>query len=135
MKAGTVILLAVGAFVLYNEHQKKNNVPRIFYRRRLLNNHTGLTVPPIGIFIKESEKNNIRLLHHEMVHWQQYQREGLINFALNYRKEQKANGYDRNKYEIEARKKSGEKCDCITNYTECVRSGKALTVHNPALRT
>lgn len=121
------------AFIAYCSIQRKNNNPKIFYRKRLINNHNGYIRPPFGVFIKESEKNNTALLEHELIHWKQFQREGLIPFLLNYSKEAINKGYDKNKYEKEARTVENEYCK--ENYTECVRPGKAKTVHNPNFRS
>jgi hypothetical protein len=123
---GGVILLAI-----YNCIQKRNNNPKIFYRKTLIGGFNGFIIPPFGIFIKESERDNKLLLEHEMVHWKQYQREGLIGFPLNYAIEAIQKGYDKNKYEIEARFR--EDCYCQENYTECIRTGKA-TAYNPKFR-
>lgn len=81
---GTFIGLAsLFVFAVYCSSQRKNNSPKIFYRKNLINNYNGYILPPFGVFIKESEKDNKALLDHEMVHWKQFQREGLIPFALN----------------------------------------------------
>ena len=69
-----------------------------------------------------------------MVHWKQYQNEGLIDFVSNYSKYHHSVGYDKNPYEVEARLLSGEKIECLNNYTECVRNGTSLTVNNPNFR-
>lgn len=120
------------AFWLYCRKQRKNDNPRIFYRKRLFNNYNGYVVPPFGVFIKESEKDNAALLEHELVHWKQFQREGLLPFLVNYSKEAANKGYDLNPYEIEAR--TVESDYCKENYTECIRTGKAITAFNPNFR-
>jgi len=69
-----------------------------------------------------------------MVHWKQFQREGILPFLINFSIEALKKGYDNNPYEIEARKLSGEKTECLTNYTDCVRLGIAETVRNKDFR-
>lgn len=49
------------------------------------------TIPPFGIFIEskyqnENSNNPCSILKHEMVHWEQYKRMGLISFHYNYLK-------------------------------------------------
>lgn len=119
-------------FIIYCKKQRKNNDPKIYYKKKLFNNYNGFIIPPFGIFIKESEKNNIALLEHEKIHWKQFQREGLLPFTLNYLKEATTKGYDKNKYEIEAR--FIENDFCKENYTECVRNGLSKTVYNKNFR-
>ncbi len=125
---GSILL----AFAVYCKMQRKNDFPKIFYPKKPLRNYNGYIVPPFGVVIKESEKGNTALLEHEMVHWKQFQREGLVPFLVNYSKEAKKVGYDKNKYEKEAR--TVENGYCKENYTECVRKGWANTVYNPNFR-
>jgi hypothetical protein len=127
------ISITLGLAVL-NYLQRKNDNPKILYLNKLPYNHNAFSVPGVGIFIKKSHRNNKMLLAHELVHWKQYQREGFINFITNYRSQHKKVGYDLNPYEIEARVLSGEKEECIKNYTNCVRSGNAKTVYNKNFR-
>ena len=126
-------IVGILGFALYCFNQRKNNTPKIFYRKRLVNNYNGYNIPPFGIFIKESEKDNKALIEHEKIHWKQFQKEGLIPFLFNYSKEQITEGYDKNKYEIEAR--TVEDDYCKLNYTECVRNGTAKTADNPYFRS
>lgn len=128
----TLAGIAAVSFIAYCVKQRKNDNPKVFYRKRLINNYNGYIMPPFGVFIKESEKNNAALLEHEMMHWKQFQREGLLPFAINYAVEAMRKGYDKNPYEIEAR--TVETGYCKENYTECVRCGKAKTVYNPNFR-
>lgn len=125
---GSVLLV----FAVYCKIQRKNDSPKIFYRKRLFGEMNARMIPPFGIVIKESEKNNSALIEHEMVHWGQFQKEGLIPFLFNYAKENKKFGYDQNKYEIQAR--TVENKYCKQNYTQCVRNGMAKTVYNPKFR-
>ena len=137
IKAGNI--LAIGgiigtlAFIIYTMKQRKNDNPKIFYRKKLVNNYNGYIVAPFGVFMKESEKENKALIEHELIHWKQFQREGLIPFLVNYSKEASQKGYDKNPYEKEAR--TAEDGYCKENYTECVRNGTAKTVYNPNFRS
>ncbi len=120
------------SFLAYAEQQRKNNTPKIYLIKELPNNFHAFTIPPFGIFIKKSEKNNKILIEHELVHWQQFQKEGIISYMFNYIMESLQNGYDQNKYEIEARHMESDFCQ--KNYTECVRKGNAKTIYNPNFR-
>jgi len=128
----TFIILFI-IFIYYIMEQRKNFNPKIFLRNNLVNNYNGYIIPPFGVFIKESEKDNQALIEHEMTHWKQFQREGIIPFLINYSMEAFKNGYDKNKYEIEARTLEDDYCK--ENYTECVRNGTAKTVYNPNFRS
>lgn len=119
--------------LLYCLRQRANDNPTIFYRNKLFKNYNGYIVPPFGIFIKESERDNAALLEHEMIHWKQFQREGLLSFLFNYSKQSIKKGYDKNPYEIEARTAETEYCKL--NYTECIRSGASNTTYNPNFRS
>lgn len=128
----TIYIIGILVFIAYCIKQRQNNNPKIFLRKKLINNYNGYIVPPFGIFIKESEKDNQALIEHELMHWRQFQREGLIPFLVNYSKGAFKGGYDKNPYEIEARTNETEYCK--QNYTECVRNGTAQTVYNPNFR-
>ncbi len=125
---GSIIVCSV----IYNEFQKRSE-PNIFYRKNLAGNYNAKTIPPFGIFIKESERGNTALLEHEKVHWKQYREKGLVKFYYQYIKELKTYGYDQMPMEKEARANETEYCK--NNYTQCVREGKAKTIHNPKFRT
>jgi hypothetical protein len=43
-----------------------------------------MTVPPVGIYIRQDYYGDNVLLYHELTHWDQYQRMGLINFYAKY---------------------------------------------------
>jgi hypothetical protein len=121
-------LLGIFIYSLYVRKKEKVNV---YYVNRLPRNYNGLIIPLVGVFIKESERENKALLDHELIHWNQYQREGLImlpKYILNNLK----NGYDKNSYEVEARFNESEYCKY--NYTECIRSGASNTAYNPNFR-
>lgn len=113
--------------------EQRKNQPTIHYLDNLPFNHDGMTIPPVGIFIKKDQQQNEALLKHEMVHWQQYQRMGLVPYYLNYFTDMATKGYDAHPMELEARE--NETAYCKENYTECVRNGKANTVFNPIFRS
>lgn len=95
-------------------------------------NYSARTIPPFGIYIKESEKDNQALIDHELIHWKQYQDGGLLNYYLTYASQMKQYGYDKMPMEQEAR--TNESDYCKENYTECVKDGQAKTVYNPNFR-
>lgn len=136
MKTSTKIIsllaIASGIVITYNIIQRRRKKPPIFFKKELAKNYNARTIPPFGIFIKESEKDNKELIDHEIVHWKQYQNKGLIRFYIDYAKEMKELGYDKMPMEKEARVNESEYCQ--NNYTECVRNGQAKTVYNPNFR-
>ena len=129
-----VLLIGAAVFWAYNEIQKRNNNPKVYYVDYIPGNYNGCILPPFGILIKKEQKGNCVLLEHERVHWQQYQRNGLLPFLINYWHQHFKCGYDLNPYEIEARLLSGEVPCCITDYTSCVREGRSVTVYNPEFK-
>jgi len=130
LKAFQYILL----FVLIGLVIAQINKARRFKVKKLPFNYNAITVPPIGIFIQDEDFGNETLLNHELVHWEQYQRNGLLMYYIRYFAQMAFQGYDNSTFEIEARQRTGEKPECIRNYTECVRNGTALTVHDPNFR-
>lgn len=128
-----IAAIFIAAFVFYSIKQRKNDNPKIIYLENLPGNYNGFSLAPFAIFIRKDQEKNKDLLKHELIHWKQFQREGLISFLTNYTIEAINKGYDANGYEIEARRESGESEYCQLNYTECVRNGKAKTF-NPNFR-
>ena len=130
------ILIGAGAFatiaIIYNAHQRRRKDTPVYFRESLVGNYNARTIPPFGIYVKESEKDNKPLIEHEKVHWKQYQEKGLISFYAQYAEEMDQYGYDHMPMEIEARQ--NETPYCKRNYTECVRTGRAKTVFNPNFR-
>ncbi|WP_051364337.1 hypothetical protein [Flavobacterium limnosediminis] len=124
------ILAALG-FALYNESQKKKRPP-VYYRKNLTGGYNAKTIPPFGIYILESQKENKALLEHELIHWKQYQEKGLFKFYFDYYNQYNSYGYDNMPMEIEAR--ANEDDFCRTNYTHCVRNGLAKTIFEPNFR-
>lgn len=130
------ILTGIGIFsilaIMYNAHQRRRREIPIFFQQSLSKNYNARTIPPFGIYVKESEKNNEALIEHEKTHWKQYQKKGLVKFYMDYARELKQYGYDKMPMEKEARKNESDYCQ--KNYTECVRTGQAQTVYNPHFR-
>lgn len=124
--------VVTGIAIIYNAIQRKRNTPPVFYKKKLLNNYNARTIPPFGIYIKDSEKENKELLNHELIHWKQYQDKGLVKYYADYSKQINEFGYDKMPMEKEARVNESEYCK--DNYTECVRNGLSNTVHNPNFR-
>ena len=131
MNASKIIIGSIIVFIIYNELQKRKPA-KVYYRKRLANNYNARTIPPFGIYVLESQKNNSALIDHELIHWKQYQEKGLFKFYNDYLKELNQFGYDSMPMEIAARSNESEYCKL--NYTECVRNGKAKTVFEPNFR-
>ena len=111
-----------------------NGKPKITYKENLPFNYNAQTIPPFGIRIQNEDKENKILLTHEKVHWEQYRKTGAIIFYLKYALQKLFYGYDKMPMEIEARKLSGEKKECLTDYTACVRDGRANTINDVNFR-
>jgi hypothetical protein len=114
---------------LFSFYMRKKEKVNIYYVKKLPRNYNGLIIPAVGIFIKESDQD---LLEHELIHWEQYRKEGLLMIPK-YIINNIINGYDKNSYEVEAR--VNESQYCRYNYTECVRTGESSTAYNPNFRT
>ena len=127
-------LSVVGCLCIFSAYSlvMRKKEPPIFYCDWLPFGFNGLSLPPFGVFIRKEHKNQEELLLHELVHWKQYQREGLAKFLFGYIKAQNEVGYDKNPYEIEARYRESDFAK--SNYTYAVRNGLAKTVHNPNFR-
>jgi hypothetical protein len=82
--------------------------PKIYYVNWVLPPYRAMTIPPIGIFIKKKYKGNENILNHDLVHWKQYQRIGLLKFYFQYFKEFLTKGYDQMPMEMEARYEEDE---------------------------
>lgn len=103
--------------------------PDITVRESLPFGMNAMTIPPIGIFIREDQSGNVNLINHELVHWKQYQRMGLVPYYWNYAVGYVSHGYELHPMEQEAR--FNEDDYCRTHYIDCVRSGRSKTVVNP----
>ncbi len=135
MNTKNILLIVVFVLLIDILIAKANKIPNILIKKRLPFNYNAQTIPPFGIVLLEKEKDNEMLLRHELVHWLQYQKTGAIIFYLKYVLQKAFYGYDKMPMEIEARKLSEEKTNCLTNYTSCVRDGLANTVINKNFRT
>ena len=113
---------------------KFNTKPKVFYLKKLPKNFNAQSIPPFGIFVSKKEKDNQILLNHEKHHWKEYKKRGAILFYLKYFYEYLVYGYDKMPLEIEARKEVKETKFCQENYTQCVRTNKAITVQNDKFR-
>ena len=123
----------VGVVALWSYKQRKCP-PALFVRDSLPFGFNAITLPPIGVFVKKKHLGNKRLMIHELAHWQQYQRMGLIGFYYKYFSELAVDGYDGSGMEREARRAAGECDGCVNSYTDCVRNGFACTVNDPNFR-
>jgi len=134
MTTGAKILIGVGVggALLIMLNRVRLNPPTVKYVDKVPFKQNAITIPPFGIYIHKDQQQNSALLSHELIHWQQYQRMGLLPYYYNYLKEHLKNGYDGNLMEQEAR--VNESNFCKTNYTQCVRTGLAVTVHNTNFR-
>lgn len=66
--------------------------PKIYYVK-WLPSAKAITAPPFGIFIKTKYKGVKGIRIHELTHWRQYLRMGLLKFYWNYFKESLFNDY------------------------------------------
>jgi len=124
--------IIAGIFLGLLDKQLRKNPPRIYIKDQMPGNYNALTIPPLGIFIQESQKNNRALIEHERVHWDQFQKKGTLGYYLQYALEYIRHGYDKMPIEISARQKESNYCKI--NYSECVRTGQSVTVYNPDFR-
>jgi hypothetical protein len=127
-----IIFLGISLYLLDRVIAKNSN-PKVFYIKNT-GNYNAMTIPPVGIYINEKEKDNKILLNHELYHWKQYKESGAIVYYAKYVLENILFGYDNMPMEIEAREFVGENEYCIKNYTKCVRNGEAKTVKNTNFR-
>lgn len=113
----TIFVSAVVIFSVIVIIQRFNNNPKIILvNKKIKNGNTyAYTIVPFCIVVdKTQEPNNqnpegyITSIKHEMCHWRQFQKEGFWKFKLKYMYYNIKYGYDKNPYEIEARKASGE---------------------------
>jgi hypothetical protein len=90
--------------------------PKIYYVKYLLPPFRAMTIPPFGIFIKLKYKGNKQILQHDLIHWKQYKRMGLIMYYLRYFIQLIIIGYDTMPMELEARQ--FEKYEDVYKYRE-----------------
>jgi hypothetical protein len=70
------------------------------------NGYVGITLPPFGIYILKERINDEVVRKHELVHWSQYEKLGVIGFYAKYLYYRFKYGYWDNPMEVEARQKS-----------------------------
>jgi len=63
----------------------------------------GITLPPFGIYVLAEHIDSERLSRHEMAHWAQYERMGVVRFYVRYVWLTIRHGYRQNPMEVEAR--------------------------------
>lgn len=126
--AGLLALLGAVCIAEYNRKQIEK-LPDIILVDSLPGNMNAICFPPVGIFLTREQADNMNLIEHEIVHWQQYQELGLLPFYLSYAGQYCLYGYDQMKMEQDAR--FIENDFCKVNYRQCVREGTAKTVYNP----
>lgn len=66
---------------------------------------TGITLPPLGMFLLRERFNDEQLRRHEEVHWEQAQRLGVVRFYALYLWYSVRYGYRNNPLEVEARER------------------------------
>lgn len=71
-----------------------------------LTGYEGITLPPFGIYILASHLNDQKLIKHEMCHWEQAHRIGILKWYTLYLYYNLRYGYWNNPFEVEARQKS-----------------------------
>lgn len=123
----TIATASVAALLLFAAYRRRQDAP-VITLGALPFGFNAMTVPPVGIFVRRDQADNQRLLDHERIHWQQFQQRGLGGFYGDYLYQMAVHGYDHMPMEVEARVVEDDYCK--NNYTECVRSGQARTVHN-----
>lgn len=121
---------AAGVYLAVRGERKKD--PIIHYVPHIPGGYNGICLPPWGLYIRDDQQGNAELIRHEMIHWQQYQRMGLLPYYYEYMRDYFIHGYDLHPMEQEAR--ANEDDYCRVNYTECVRTGRAKTASNPNFR-
>jgi hypothetical protein len=82
--------------------------PKIYYVTWLIPPFRAMTIPPFGIFIKKIHKGNEQILKHDLVHWKQYKRMGLVLYYVRYFFQLIFIGYDTMPMEMEARYEESE---------------------------
>jgi hypothetical protein len=106
-----LVLLFVAELFLKDKSANFYAAPTIFCKTRF----TGITLPPVGIFLCPEALNNINTKAHELVHWDQYQQNGSLGFYIKYAWGWVSSGfsYQDNLMEQEARQHSREFLDLV----------------------
>ena len=109
-KAGLIILSIFVALILMMVIMSQSAIkkdPPIRYVNKLPGDIFAITLPPFGVLIEREyinegrEKGSTWL--HEMIHWQQYQRYGVLGFYGRYIKDWMRFSYEEHPMEVEAR--------------------------------
>ena len=88
---------------------KVKHNPKIRYVKWLWGSYRAMTIPPFGIFVKKEFEGNSKILEHDLIHWKQYQRMGLLLFYFRYFMQMLLIGYDTMPMEMEARQNEDDK--------------------------
>lgn len=88
---------------------KSSKYARIIYVKWVIPPFRAMTVPPFGIFVKKEFKGNNQILEHDLIHWAQYRRMGLLMFYFRYFIQLIIIGYDTMPMEMEARQNESHK--------------------------
>jgi len=83
--------------------------PKIYYVTYLIPPFRAMTIAPFGIFIKKEFKGNNQILLHDLIHWKQYERMGVIMYYFRYFIQMLLIGYDIMPMEMEARQFDNKK--------------------------
>jgi len=83
-----MVILIVTTLVIFSLSTKNEKIYYVPFN--LPGDLKGMTIPPFGIFIEDQYRNEPdkpgSLVRHELVHWDQYKRMGLVGFYYNYAK-------------------------------------------------
>ena len=125
MVYGVVMFLSAGIMGI-NLHIIRKWKPKIFYTKWVFKPFRGMAIPPFGIFINPKHNTQI-VIKHELIHWQQYKKLGLLGFYFKYVWEMIRFGYDKSPLESEARLRSKENSENLDSYSEMVHGKKPMT--------
>jgi len=117
MNLYTKIGLGIGIFVIADTINRQRTPKPIVMN--LPKPMRGACIPPFGIFITPKNAMDPTVIAHELCHWQQYQRLGLIGFAAKYIGQSLSTGYGKMGMEKECRQQSGESNHCVNHYRQC----------------
>jgi hypothetical protein len=86
-----------------------NDTPVLRLVHRLPGSIKAITLPPYGILMERGMSTELfrRVRDHEMIHWEQYLRQGAVTYYLVYIWMWVRYGYAKHPMEIEARERSG----------------------------
>ena len=77
------------------------------YSCKYLKKFSGISLAPLGVFIRPDRLNDKRLIQHERIHWQQQKEMGILPFYLWYLAEGLWKGYPNISFEREAYENEG----------------------------